>query len=236
MTPGDQRAVQASAGGVPEGHGTPRPTTTRRNEQSRRATLEATAGLVTEVGYARLTIEAIASRAGVSKQTIYRWWPSKGAVVFDALLFVQQQGTDDTGLPDTGDLRTDLKTLLLTIAAELSDPRLDAIYRAVLVEIQGDTALAGELEARLIGPLFAATRDRLQLAADAGQLDSSIDLDLAVELLYGPLFHRWQLRRAPLTPAHVEALADLTLRALGPEVRDAIVPTAPTPARKRNRH
>ena len=65
--------------------------TTRRNEASRRAILAAAFELVQEVGYAKLSIEGIAARAGVGKQTIYRWWPSKGAVLFDAFLMLSER-------------------------------------------------------------------------------------------------------------------------------------------------
>ena len=62
------------------------PDPTRRSERSRQAILTATADLLGEVGYSKLAVEAIAARAGVGKQTIYRWWPDKGAVVLDAYL------------------------------------------------------------------------------------------------------------------------------------------------------
>jgi AcrR family transcriptional regulator len=84
------------------------PDPTRRNERSRRAILEAASELVADTGFVRLTVEAIAARAGVGKQTIYRWWPSKGAVVFDALLAEGLGAEGESRLPDTGDLRADL--------------------------------------------------------------------------------------------------------------------------------
>jgi AcrR family transcriptional regulator len=96
-----------------------------------------------------LTIEAIAARAGVGKQTIYRWWPSKGAVVFDA--FLAEQESEDCGhdLPDNGDLEADLKAVLRATAANLLHPHADAQYRALTSEIQHDPVLAAEFLARL---------------------------------------------------------------------------------------
>ncbi|MEV4089583.1 helix-turn-helix domain-containing protein, partial [Nonomuraea fuscirosea] len=80
------------------------PNPARRSERSRQAILDAARELVSEVGYAKLTIEAIAARAGVGKQTIYRWWPSKGAVVLDAFLALSEAGPGRSmALPDTGD-------------------------------------------------------------------------------------------------------------------------------------
>src|SRR4051812_8481063 len=117
------------------------PEASRRSERSRQAILTAAVELVGEVGYARLTIEAIAARAGVGKQTIYRWWPSKGAVVLDA--FVALGGSSEpAALPDTGDLEADLRTVLRATVQELTDPRFELPSRALTAESQSDPALA----------------------------------------------------------------------------------------------
>jgi AcrR family transcriptional regulator len=189
------------------------PDPARRNERSRRAILTAAVDLVGEVGYRNLTIEAIAARAGVGKQTIYRWWRSKGAVVFDGFLHLQQDGGDLT-LPDSGDLGADLTALLRATVADLVDPGQDATYRALNAEIQHDPELASELVDHLLAPLLEATRQRLHSAQRAGQIAADVDLDLAVELLYGPVYHRWLLRTAPLTGEYAAALVTLVLRAL----------------------
>ena len=91
----------------------------RRRDSSHRAILAATRDLVREHGYAALTIEGVAARAGVGKQTIYRWWPSKGAVAIEAFLDEVQTAIE---FPDSGDLRRDLAALLASVAALLSDP------------------------------------------------------------------------------------------------------------------
>ncbi|WP_316523827.1 TetR/AcrR family transcriptional regulator [Kitasatospora brasiliensis] len=191
------------------------PDPARRSERSRTAVLTAAAELVTEVGYGKLTIEAIAARAGVGKQTIYRWWPSKGAVVFDAFLAAgEHEGS--LALPDTGDLRADLRAVLRPTSDELTDPDTDRTYRALVAEILNDPALHTEYRTRLLDPLLEVTRDRLRGAREAGQLAPDADLDLAVELVYGPLYYRWQYRLGPLTHAHADLLVDAALRALGP--------------------
>lgn len=191
------------------------PDPARRSERSRAAVLAAATELVVESGYAKLTIEAIAARAGVGKQTIYRWWPSKGAVVFDAFLAVNEQD-GSLALPDTGDLAADLRAVLRPAADELSDPSLDRTYRAITTEILNDPALSAEYRTRLLDPLLEATRERLRSARTAGQLAPDTDLDLAVELLYGPLHYRWLHQLGPLTHAHADLLVDAALRALAP--------------------
>lgn len=195
------------------------PDPARRNERSRRAILTAARELVSELGYAKLSVEAIAARAGVGKQTIYRWWPSKGAVVLDAFLALSEEGPDRSmALPDTGDLEADLKVVMRATVAEFADPAFEMPIRALNIEIINDPALAAQYHAKLAGPLDEAKKDRLRSAQRAGQLDAHADLDLALELLYAPLYQRWLLRSGPLTPEYADALVDALLKAMRPGV------------------
>ncbi len=192
------------------------PDPTRRSERSRRAILTAATDLVREIGYRKLTIEAIAARAGVGKQTIYRWWPSKGAVVLDGFLAAVNENPDDLSLPDTGEVAADIRAVVRAIVAELADPALSGTTRALMSEMQDDPEFADMVRERLLGPQLAAIADRLRAAQHAGQLRADLDLSVAVELLVGPLYHRWLLRTAPLTEAYADAVTDLALRALAP--------------------
>ncbi|WP_375758389.1 TetR/AcrR family transcriptional regulator [Corallococcus exercitus] len=192
---------------------TPEPS--RRSERSRQAILTAAVELVGEVGYARLTVEAIAARAGVGKQTIYRWWPSKGAVVLDA--FVELSGGNQpAALPDTGNLEADLRTVLRATVKELTDPRFELPSRALTAESQADAALAQQFVEAVLRPHLKAIQERLRSAQRAGQVAKGVDLAVAVELLVGPLFHRWLLRTAPLTSAYADTVAALVIAALRP--------------------
>lgn len=191
------------------------PDPTRRNERSRQAVLQATRELVSEVGYARLSIEGIAARAGVGKQTIYRWWRSKGAVVFDSFLALSESA-DGMALPDTGDIEADLKAVMRATAAEFTDPAFEAPIRALNLEIVGDPELAAQYREKLAGPVDEAKKQRLRSAQRAGQIAEDADLDLALELLYAPLYQRWLLRTGPITPEYADALVDHLLRALRP--------------------
>jgi AcrR family transcriptional regulator len=192
------------------------PDASRRSERSHRAILTAATDLVHEVGYRRLTIEAIAARAGVGKQTIYRWWPSKGAVVLDGFLAAVNEDPDDLSLPDTGDIAADLRGVVRAIVDELADPKLSGTTRALMTEMQEDPEFADMVRDRLLGPQLRAIADRLRAAQQAGQLHADLDLPVAVELLVGPLYHRWLLRTAPLTEAYADTVTDLALRALTP--------------------
>lgn len=189
------------------------PDASRRSGRSHQAILKAVVELVGEVGYSRLTIEAIAARAGVGKQTIYRWWPNKGALVLDA--FAALAG-EPAALPDTGDISADLKAVLRATVVELCNPRFELPSRALTAESQMDPALAKQFVDTLLRPHLETTKDRLRAAQRAGQVAKGIDLDVAIELLVGPLYHRWLLRTAPLTEAYADTVVDYALAALRP--------------------
>ncbi len=190
------------------------PDPTRRSERSRQAILTATTELLGEIGYPKLAVEAIASRAGVGKQTIYRWWPDKGALVLDAYLALVQ-GAGELSFPDTGDLGADLRTVLRSTVDPLADTGYEAFYRALLTAIQGDVKLSAELDERLMKPWLEATRARFRTGAEAGQIDGA-DIDAAVDLYYGAVYYRWLLRTGPLTEEFGESVVRLVLRALAP--------------------
>ncbi|MCE6996446.1 TetR/AcrR family transcriptional regulator [Saccharothrix sp. S26] len=194
----------------------PTPNRTRRSERSRVAILTATRELIGELGYAKLTIEAIAARAGVGKQTIYRWWPSKGAVVFDSLLALSEHPDGGIELPDTGDVEADLKAVLRATAAEFADPAFEAPIRALNTEIINDPDLAALYREKMEQPMRAAKLRLLRSAQDAGQLAADADLDLVLDLLYAPLAQRWLLRSGPLDDGFADALVDAVLRAFRP--------------------
>ncbi|MFF7727757.1 TetR/AcrR family transcriptional regulator [Streptomyces sp. NPDC008001] len=191
------------------------PDASRRSERSRRAILDAALELVGETGFAKLTIEAIAARAGVGKQTIYRWWPSKAAVLFEACV---PEGVDPASieLPDTGDIAADLKTVLRATVDDLNDQRLDVPTRALTAETANDPELGRALTEKVLEPQLQAYVRRLRAAQEAGQVDPGADLRIALELLVGPLFHRWQTRTLPLTHAYADTVVDLALRGMAP--------------------
>ncbi|MFV2011921.1 MULTISPECIES: TetR/AcrR family transcriptional regulator [unclassified Micromonospora] len=203
---------------------TPQPA--RRSEQSRRAILAAALALLTEQGYAAVTIEAIAARAGVGKQTIYRWWRGKGAVILDALT---DNLPDALALPDTGDLQADLRQVLRATVAEFADPRLSATTRAITIETLTDEELADQARDRLLRPQLDMVRARLAAARDAGQVRPDAPLDQVVELLFGPLYHRWLLRNGPLTDDYADSIVDLVVAAINPAINPAGNPMRSTP-------
>ncbi|MFF5489406.1 TetR/AcrR family transcriptional regulator [Streptomyces virginiae] len=190
------------------------PDATRRSDRSRRAILDASLALVGEVGYNKLTIEAIAARAGVGKQTIYRWWPSKAAVLLDASLTLfgdAETEAEWAGFPDTGDLAADLKYVLRTTVDQFNDEKYDAPSRALTAAGATDPELGARFTEQLLEPQLALYEARLRTAVEAGLLAPDTDLRLTVEMLVGPLTYRWLMRTAPLTHAYTDALVDRVL-------------------------
>ncbi|XXZ48900.1 TetR/AcrR family transcriptional regulator [Streptomyces cavourensis] len=208
------------------------PDASRRSDRSRRAIYDAALALVGENGYRRTTIEGIAARAGVGKQTIYRWWPSKAAVLMEAFLDLaaraaeqaspvgggeaDSQGVGGYGIPDTGDLAADLKSVLRATVDELNDPLMEAPTRALTAEGIVDAKLGAEFVEKLLDPQLALYVTRLRAAQEAGHLRADADPRIALELLIAPLTHRWLLRTLPLTHAYADTIVDYALGGLTP--------------------
>jgi AcrR family transcriptional regulator len=193
---------------------TPRrePDPTRRSSRAQAAILEATRELIGEIGWDKMSIEGIAAAAGVGKQTIYRWWPSKAALVLDMWSpEVQQQ----LHFPNTGNLAADLKAQIKSVIDLSNDPTFGPSFRALVAESQLDTALSNQLLERIFRPRIEAAKERLRAAQHDGQLAPDIDLDLAIDLFYGGFYHRYLLRVAPLTHEHADAVVDAVLGGIG---------------------
>ncbi|MER8041766.1 TetR/AcrR family transcriptional regulator [Streptomyces sp. NPDC094032] len=189
------------------------PTPQRRSEKSHRAILDAAMELCVEHGYGKVTVEAIASRAGVSKKTIYRWWPTKGAVLLEAV--IELAGTT-TGFPDTGDIAEDLHTQMTAVLDNVMTGPHATVYAGIIAETQHDATLADALRTQLLDPRIAAARARLLQAREHGHLAPGTDLTMLVDLLYGPLYYRLLLHLAPYSHARVRTHIDHVLRIFAP--------------------
>jgi AcrR family transcriptional regulator len=159
----------------------------RRRRSSHRAILAATRALIRERGYASLTIEGVAARAGVGKQTIYRWWPSKGAVAIEALLEEVELAIE---FPDTGDLARDLGSLLASVADLLGSPETGPPLTALLAATQHDDALREIWREQVFRPIRGRYLERVAAARDAGQLPSDVADDEILDCAFGPLWFR----------------------------------------------
>nr|BFD90315.1 TetR/AcrR family transcriptional regulator [Kitasatospora sp. Xyl93] len=176
----------------------------RRNEAARRAILDAALRLLAESDGTPVTIDAIARTAGVGKQTVYRWWPSKGAVLLDALT---DRADQDVHGPDTGDLRTDLRTFVTSTFEAAQRGTTASALRTVAREAARDPHLA-ELMRTFTAARRTALRDLLARARDRGELAGTADLDLIADQVYGVFWYRFLLGHGPLDADTAARLAD----------------------------
>lgn len=131
----------------------------RRSERSRIAIVAATRELLLERGFDGLTIEAVAARAGVGKQTIYRWWPSRPALVADVML--EDADTIITPVSDSGDPAADITGWAGTLATTLTSPRGFAMLCILTAASLEHEDTAARLRAGFSEPLHASVRSRL---------------------------------------------------------------------------
>ncbi|MEZ5411493.1 MAG: TetR/AcrR family transcriptional regulator [Acidimicrobiales bacterium] len=185
----------------------------RRNPESRRAILAATVELLEEVGYRGLTIEGVAQRAGVGKQTIYRWWQgSKPALVLEAFTRASDERVEP---PDTGSVRGDLLAILEPVFALQDDLRHGTALanKTLMAEAQLDPGFHPryvELHAHWWGPLLAA----VERGVARGELRPDADAALVVDALLGAAWYRLLLEHAPLDVAAARRLVDMVLYGL----------------------
>ncbi|MGH4029106.1 TetR/AcrR family transcriptional regulator [Actinomycetota bacterium Odt1-20B] len=176
----------------------------RRNEAARQAILAAARRLLAENAPGRpVTVDAIAREAGIGKQTIYRWWPSKGAVLLEALTSVAR---DEVRTPDTGALESDLAAFLGDIFRAGTAPDNAALLRNLATEAARDAQVA-ELLLGFTRTRRADLRTLLERAGERGEVAPGTDLDLLVDQAFGVYWFRFLSGLAPLTPAVARELA-----------------------------
>lgn len=189
------------------------PNPDRRSERARQAIVEAALDMCREEGFPRTTMEGIARRAGVGKQTIYRWWPSKAAVILEGL---NTAIGDVTDFPSTGDVIADLQTQMTAVASVLSSDEFSPYSRGLIPASQTDPGLAEELLENIVQPRVRDCVKRLAQAQEDGQLRTDLDLEDVVELIYAPLYYRLLLHTRPVSPDQVPGLLKLAFEGLAP--------------------
>jgi AcrR family transcriptional regulator len=174
-----------------------------RSEEARLAVLEAADNLLVEQGFAGVTIEGVAARAGVAKQTIYRWWSSKTDILMDAFT---ADAAEDLVPPDCGDLDRDLHLYLSTLAHFLTESDAGAVFRALAGQAQHDPRVADRLRRDFLDS--QRERDRLPFlrAVERGELAEGIDLELIVDQLIGPIYYRVLVTGQPVTTEFTDRL------------------------------
>ncbi|MFI1379379.1 TetR/AcrR family transcriptional regulator [Embleya sp. NPDC020886] len=180
-----------------------------RSEQARLAVLEAADDLLAEKGFAGVTMEGIAGRAGVAKQTIYRWWSTKTDVLLDAFL---QDAAEDLTPPDSGDLAHDLRDYLRRLAHFLAESDSGAVFRALIAQAQHDPAFAVDFRARWLDPQRRRDHLSLERAVHSGRLPADLDIATETDQLVGPLYYRVLVTADPVDHAFTDRLVETFLR------------------------
>jgi AcrR family transcriptional regulator len=175
-----------------------------RSESAHRAIPAAANRLLAREGFHDLSVEAIAAEAGVSKATIYRWWPNKAAVVMDAFLAaVGPQLSFPPDVPARESVRAQMRTLV-----DLFEQGTGQTIAALLGEAQADPDLAEAFRVRWIANRRVIAREILARGVGNGELRPDSDLEVALDSLYGALYFRLLVGHLPLTHGFVDHLVD----------------------------
>ena len=186
-----------------------------RSEHARRAVLDAALALVQEGGYSAATIEEIAARSGVAKTTIYRWWPSRPALVVDLLMELASA----VAPPPAGPHPLRALRLELSRVAQAAGGLPGCLMLALVAEAQNDPSVRAALRKGLFNPRRKATAEVIRRAQAAGELGKAVPPRVAVDLLFGPVFYRRLLREEPVTEEFVRLVFESVRAGMGPPSR-----------------
>jgi AcrR family transcriptional regulator len=182
-----------------------------RSEESRQAILRSTLKLLKQQGgFAELSIEAIAADANVGKTTVYRWWPTKGALVADAF---STSAADELRFPDTGSVQRDMSLQMRRLIRIFRSNR-GKVVAALLAGGQSDPELIEAFRERFLWPRRKQAYQTLQRGIDRGELPAGSDLDLVLDSLYGPIYMRFLIRHDKLDESFADEICALVLHGL----------------------
>ncbi|MDF2928711.1 TetR/AcrR family transcriptional regulator [Anaerospora sp.] len=173
-----------------------------RNAATEKAILTASYDLLLETGFGAVTVEKIAERAKVSKATIYKWWPNKAAVVMDGFLSAAMSRLP---VPDTGSVIEDIVIQVTNLARFLTS-REGKVINELIAEGQFDSKLAEEYRLRYFNPRRLDSRHILERGVQRGELKQDVDLEICIDLIYGPLFYRLLVTGEKLDEAFIKIL------------------------------
>jgi AcrR family transcriptional regulator len=183
-----------------------------RSEKAQKAILAAVMELLLDQGLHAMNMDEVARRAGVSKATIYRWWPSKERLALDAL--AAEWASAPAGLGDTGSLRGDLLARLLPWLRQLNRKPYARVVAGLVAEAQTNPEFAELYRSHFVQARRDATRELLVRARDRGEIDADSNLEVTLDLLYGPIYHRLLHGHAPLTERFAQQVVDYVIAAI----------------------
>ncbi len=203
----------ARRAGVQNGSNGKRPPGRPRSEESHRSILRSTLKLLKRQGkFAELSIEAIAADANVGKTTVYRWWPTKAALVADAFF---ASAEEELQFPNTGSVERDMSLQMRRVIRIFRSDR-GKVVAALLAGGQSDPELLEAFRERFLWPKRRQAYQTLQRGIDRGELPADSDLDLILDSLYGPIYMRFLIRHDKLDEGFANEICGLVLEGLKP--------------------
>jgi AcrR family transcriptional regulator len=187
---------------------TPNPS---RAERTRRAILDATRGILAEEGVGHLTVEGVATRAGVAKTSIYRRYRGKDELALAALIDMVETVT---ATPDLGDTREEIRAFVAAVIDILSSTVMGGVMRGIVSDLATDPDLGAAFREQVVALRMAEVRRLVDRGVARGDLRPGADPELAHELLFGPVYYRLLLSGKPLDHARAERLTDAAIAAL----------------------
>jgi AcrR family transcriptional regulator len=158
-----------------------------RTEQVRDKVLAAAGQLMLEGGLAAATMEAIAARAGVSKRTLYKYWPSRGAVALEGFM---RSADPWSSLPGNATAAESLEALVVAAARLFTETPAGPLMRSLVADAQSQDEVATALREQWLQPRRAAAGDLIRKAVDDGEFRADLDVEVALDLLFAPVYYR----------------------------------------------
>jgi AcrR family transcriptional regulator len=185
----------------------------RPAEEVRADVLRTVGALLLSEGSADLTFERIARLAGVSKTTLYKWWPSKGALALDGYFHAVEQ---TLAFPDTGDVRADLTSQLRAFAQVMTETPGGRVLAELIGQSQTDEDLAKAYRTFYSSERRRLAGERMRKAQDTGQIRPDVDVQVLVDQLWGAVYHRLLVPDEPVTDDFVVALVTNLMDGIAP--------------------
>ena len=190
--------------------GTPPAASNPRSQRVRQAVLDAATALMLEHGPNGVTVDQIAALSGASKATIYKHWPNKIAVTIDAFAAHMAQ---EVPRPDTGSTRRDLTEQVRAVCAFYASAA-GKIFAQLIADVQTDPDGAGLFLERFLAGRRQAVRELWDRGLARGDIRPGVDVEIGIDVLFGPAIFRLMTGHAPLDPAAAAAIADAALDGL----------------------
>jgi AcrR family transcriptional regulator len=209
----DEREAGPGEGGRPGDRGRPG---RARSDRIRDRVLAAAGELMLEGGLSAATMEAIAARAGVSKRTLYKYWPSRGAVALEGFMRSAATSWDLPETPADGTAAEQLEALVLAAAVLFSRTPAGPLLRSLVADAQAQPEIATALRDQWLRPRRVIAADLIRQGMANGEFRAGLDVELVLDLLFAPVYYRLLLGHEPLDAPFAAALVRYLVEGLAP--------------------